>query len=258
MSQRTAKAILPTAFPYTTLCQPSPTRIRIVALCQDFFCLVPNKTPESSTFAMPSGIITPIMVRQPDSSLFIGTGVGSGIVINGQIYYGDSFCAGEIGHATLDPEGPECNCGSKGCLEAYVNGPAIVRRALTIAERYKKEGRQSRLHEFGHELNARHIALAFDENDEVAQKTVHEVARYLGIGLANYINILNPGAIVLGGGVMQGFYNHMINDVKKVIEEHCLTQLINTPISQAKYMDYGAVLGAACLFRDDEKQGIEF
>lgn len=190
--------------------------------------------------------------------VFIGTGVGSGIVINGQIYYGEFFCAGEIGHATLDPEGPECNCGRKGCLEAYVNGPAIVRRALAIAERYKKEGRQTRLHEFGHELNARHIALAFDEQDEVAEKTVREVARYLGIGLSNYINILNPGAIVLGGGVMQGFYNHMINDVKKVIQEHCLTQLINTPISQAKYMDYGAVLGAACLFRDDEKQGIEF
>lgn len=185
--------------------------------------------------------------------IFIGTGVGSGIVIDGSIYYGENFCAGEIGHSTLDIEGPLCNCGRRGCLEVYVNGPAIVRRAAEIAEQWKREGRTTQLLEYGKKLDAKLVAEALENKDEVASQATQDVARRLGAGIANYVNTLNPGEIVLGGGLMKGFYEHMANDIREIMKTHCLQQLANTTVSPAKFMDTGAVIGAACLFHNEEK-----
>ena len=117
----------------------------------------------------------------------VSTGVGAGLVLGGELYQGAAGLAGEIGHVVLEEGGPACACGRRGCLQALVSGPAIARR---WAER---SGRS--------EADAREV-FRLAARDREARAVVAEVARDLGRGLACLVNLLNPGLVVLGGGVM--------------------------------------------------------
>ena len=118
----------------------------------------------------------------------LGTGVGGGLVIDGALVRGASGSAGEIGHTTVDPEGPRCPCGSRGCLEALVGTAAILRRA-----------RQAMPHRG--RLSPEALSQAARGGDRAARRIWRDVGVSLGIGLSNVINLLNPERIVLGGGV---------------------------------------------------------
>lgn len=122
--------------------------------------------------------------------LTVGTGVGSGIILNGRIWEGACGFAGEMGHLTVNPEGEPCNCGSLGCLETEVSAPKIVKNYLAL--------RPSQ-----NEITAEEISHRAHENDMAAQQAFAEAGRYLGIGLSLAINLLNPEKILLGGGVME-------------------------------------------------------
>jgi glucokinase len=133
----------------------------------------------------------------------IGTGIGGGIVLDGQLHHGASDCAGEIGHITIDLDGRRCGCGNYGCLEAYASGPAIARRAVEQIE----SGAQSSLTAIvGGDLSqitAATVYAAAQQGDPVADEVVRTTARYLGAGLANLLNIFNPDLVVIVGGVTQ-------------------------------------------------------
>lgn len=132
----------------------------------------------------------------------LGTGIGSGIIIDGRIYRGTMGFAGEFGHITIDPEGIECACGNIGCLETVASAPNIVRRTR---ERLKRD-RTSSLSRLGvprdREFTAEDIAHAARDGDEMAQVMMERTGMFLGIGLGAVINMLNVDMIVLGGGVM--------------------------------------------------------
>ncbi len=132
----------------------------------------------------------------------VSTGVGAGIVADGRLYGGAKGSAGEIGHTIVDPSGPRCGCGNSGCLEALSSGTAIARRAAEAADRgdsaalaaiKEREGR----------LSARLVADAARKGDVASIAIYEEAGRFLGIALANAVNLLSPEAIILGGGVMQ-------------------------------------------------------
>lgn len=133
----------------------------------------------------------------------IGTGIGGGIVVDGRLLHGASDCAGEIGHTTIDVEGRRCKCGNYGCLEAYASGPAIALRAVEAVQ----AGEPSRLAEFaGGDLaavTAQTVYEAAQAGDPVALEVVTDTARFLGVGLANLVNVLNPELVVVCGGVTQ-------------------------------------------------------
>jgi glucokinase len=122
-------------------------------------------------------------------------------VIDGKLFHGASDVAGEIGHTTIDSTGRRCKCGNYGCLEAYASGPAIALRAVEGIE----SGTPSRLPEFvkGNlsAITAQTVYEAANAGDEFALEVVRETARFLGIGIANIINILNPEVVVVCGGV---------------------------------------------------------
>jgi glucokinase len=131
----------------------------------------------------------------------VSTGVGGGIIADGRLYGGAKGSAGEIGHTVIDPNGPKCGCGNNGCLEALASGTAIARRGAeaakrgdspALAEALKREGR----------LGAKDVAAAAESGDQTAREIFEEAGRYLGIALANLVNLLSPEAIILGGGVM--------------------------------------------------------
>ena len=133
--------------------------------------------------------------------LTIGTGIGGGIVLDGQIYHGASDIAGELGHMTIDSTGRRCKCGNYGCLEAYASGPAIAARAVEGVE----AGAETSLPEYVRgdlsKITAQVVYEAAHDGDEYAREVVHDTAKVLGAGVANIINIFNPQVVVICGGV---------------------------------------------------------
>jgi glucokinase len=130
----------------------------------------------------------------------IGTGIGGGLVFDGKLHHGASDVAGEIGHTTIETEGRRCKCGNYGCLEAYASGPAIAERAREALER-GSESVLPKLAGSAAAITAQHVYNAAREGDALAREVVRDTARYLGAGIANILNLLNPDVVVLAGGV---------------------------------------------------------
>ena len=133
--------------------------------------------------------------------LTIGTGIGGGIVLGGDIYHGASDMAGEVGHMTIDSTGRRCKCGNYGCLEAYASGPQIAARAVEGIE----SGADSALPRYvGGDLSkvtAQVVYEAAHDGDEYADEVVRDTAKFLGAGVASILNIFNPQVVVICGGV---------------------------------------------------------
>jgi glucokinase-like ROK family protein len=131
----------------------------------------------------------------------VGTGVGSGLLLEGQLYRGATGTAGEIGHTTIDENGPVCTCGNRGCLEAYSGGGALVRKAREAVQLHQRTqlsdlvGRP----DFG----VQDVITAARCGDLVAQRIVAEAGSLLGAAVANMVNLFNPGMVVVGGSVSQ-------------------------------------------------------
>jgi len=175
--------------------------------------------------------------------LTLGTGVGGGIILDGKLWRGVDGAAAEIGHMCVDPfGGVACPCGSRGCLEVFASATAIVRMTREASPRYPDSILQGR-----DELTAAMIFEAGKHGDELALEIFRRMGVYLGIGLANLINILNPEMIVIGGGVVNGwdlFEKHMHQQV----EERAFPLLAErVKIVQAKCGDDAGLLGAARL-----------
>lgn len=173
----------------------------------------------------------------------LGTGVGGGIILEGKLWRGVDGSAAEIGHMGVDPfGGVACTCGSRGCLEVYASATAIVRMTREARPRYP----DSVLHS-AEQLTAQQIYDAGMGGDELALEVFRRMGVYLGIGLANLINILNPEMIVIGGGVVNGwdlFAKHMLQQVAE--------RAFPLPAARVKIMpgecgDDAGLLGAAHL-----------
>ena len=135
--------------------------------------------------------------------LTIGTGIGGGLILDGRLYHGASDVAGEIGHATIDGTGRRCKCGNYGCLEAYASGPAIADRAR---EALPDDGDSPMLRLAGGDparITAQTVYDAAQQGDEAAREVVRDTAHFLGTGIANLLNIINPDVVVIAGGVTQ-------------------------------------------------------
>ncbi|MEJ2568643.1 MAG: ROK family protein, partial [candidate division WOR-3 bacterium] len=120
------------------------------------------------------------------AGLTLGTGVGGGFIIDGKVYTGSRGFASEYGHMTIDPNGPLCHCGKKGCLEAFVGSYGIIGRYKSLS---------------GEDLTVREIFDKAKKDEEMALKVVNEFGFYLSIGIKNIVEALDPDIVVLGGGV---------------------------------------------------------
>jgi glucokinase len=133
----------------------------------------------------------------------IGTGIGGGLILNGDLYHGSSDVAGEIGHTTIDSTGRRCKCGNYGCLEAYASGPAIAERAREALAGDEESILPRLVGGDLQKITARTVYDAALKGDETAREVVRDTARFLGTGLANLLNIVNPDVVVLAGGVTE-------------------------------------------------------
>jgi glucokinase len=134
----------------------------------------------------------------------VGTGVGGGIIIDGRLWRGANHSAGEIGHISINPNGPSCRCGSKGCLEVYCNSQAIIGRTTAKLSNGLTPVFKEVLDNSLENLSIKKLFAAARKNDEIASHVIAETAEYLSIGIANVVNILNPEIVVIGGGVADG------------------------------------------------------
>jgi glucokinase len=142
--------------------------------------------------------------RGVDNMVYItvSTGIGGGLILDGRLYRGITDVAGEIGHMTVLPDGPLCSCGARGCLEALASGTAIARDARELAACGRGDQILAAAGGDPAGITAVTLAAAAAAGDAAAESIIKRAARYLGIGIANIINLLNPSLVVLGGGVM--------------------------------------------------------
>lgn len=178
--------------------------------------------------------------------VFVGTGVGSCIVKNGEIIRGATGTAGEIGHIIVDLNGRQCNCGAHGCLEAYASRSAIEKRI----EGALKKGRHSVILDYleeGKSITSSMIRKSIEREDELVTHCVDEASAYLSGGLASIINFINPKLIILGGGLIEAvdyFYKKTIKDAK--------LKCLPVPATKIEFKktalgDFSGVIGAAYL-----------
>jgi glucokinase len=173
----------------------------------------------------------------------LGTGLGGGIILNGKLWRGVDSSAAEIGHMGVDPfGGVACTCGSRGCLEVYASATAIVRMTREARPRYP----HSILHT-SEDLTAEKVYRAGLGGDELAVEVFRRMGVYLGIGLANLINILNPQMIVIGGGVVNGWDLFAKHALQQVAERAFPLPAARIQIRRAECGDNAGLLGAARL-----------
>jgi len=172
----------------------------------------------------------------------IGTGIGGGLILEGKLYHGASDVAGEIGHTTIDTEGRRCKCGNYGCLEAYASGPNIALRAIEALE----AGAESRLPEHvGGELRritAQTVYEAAQDGDELALEVVNDTAKFLGVGIANLLNVFNPEVVVICGGVTLAG-DHLFVPLRREVARRAFK-----PAVQACRIVPGALVGTAGVY----------
>jgi len=175
--------------------------------------------------------------------LTLSTGVGGGVVCHGQLLLGAEGLAGELGHITVDPQGPECSCGQRGHLEALVAGPALVR----AAHRALADHPQSQLHNIP-QLTGEAIARAAHEGDALAQRILEEAGHYLGQALADLCHIFNPEVIILGGGVSRSG-PWLWNAARRTLEARLMRQNYRPSLVPAQLGDDAGLLGAYALWQ---------
>lgn len=177
----------------------------------------------------------------------VGTGIGAGLVLAGQIYRGRGGLAGELGHTIIVPDGPPCNCGNYGCLEALAAGPAIARRAHSAIQ----QGQPSLMAELAGDgpIQPEVVFRAARQGDALAQEVVQQTATFLGLSLANVITFLNPQVIALGGGVIAGGADLLLEPIRQAAARYCgkWIDLSQTPILAARLGETAGVVGVARL-----------
>lgn len=176
----------------------------------------------------------------------VGSGVGAGLLLNGQIYHGSTGSAGEIGHLTVDENGPMCDCGNAGCLEALAGGKAIARFGQEAAQKNQR----TLLSSMGpvEELTARDVSAAARRGDLVAQQIISRAGSYLGIAIAGLVNIFNPRMVVLGGGVSQAG-DLLLQPIRDAIQRRSLpgaarTVKITSAVLRRRSSSMGAIVQA--------------
>ena len=178
--------------------------------------------------------------------IFVGTGIGSGIVQDGKIRYGTTGTAGEIGHIIVDVGGRPCGCGGCGFLEAYASRLAIEKRIIGAL----KKGRKSDIENYlvdDKPIKTSMIRKSLENNDELVTQIINEASEYLASGLASIINFYNPALIILGGGLMNAvdyFYKHS-TEIAKI--KALPTPAVNIRFAKAQLGDFSGVIGAALL-----------
>ncbi|MEA2319953.1 MAG: glucokinase [Solirubrobacteraceae bacterium] len=180
--------------------------------------------------------------------LTIGTGIGGGLLVDGRILRGASGAAGELGHISIEREGPTCpgNCPNRGCLEAFVSGPALAAAGRRAAEAEPGSGLGQAL-AGGREITGPLVTELAHDGDAVAREVLAELGRDLGIGIASLVNIFNPEVVVIGGGLVAAG-DFLLEPARATVAERSVVPARDqVRIVAARFGDESGMLGAAAM-----------
>ncbi|MFZ7136872.1 MAG: ROK family protein [archaeon] len=180
--------------------------------------------------------------------IFVGTGIGGGVVANGQLLSGCNNSGAELGHITLVYDGRKCRCPNKGCLEAYAGGWAIAERAQEAVKKNPENGKfLLSLAGAVQNITSATVAQAFHENDSLANLLVEETGQFLAAGAVSVVNGFNPCCLVFGGGVIEGI-PELVDIVKRELPSRALKSAVtNLKIVKTKLGNNAGAIGAADL-----------
>jgi glucokinase len=184
--------------------------------------------------------------------IFVGTGIGGGLVVNGELVVGQRGSAGEVGHMVLDPKGPRCSCGRRGCAEAFASRTSIERdvrarikdgKKSMVLKLMKKEKRPR--------LTSSVVARALEERDKVMTQVFERAMGYVGMLVGNLVNVLDPEVVVIGGGMAERLGEQMVAPIREVAYEQMLVQRERerVRIVPTELKDMAAPAGAAFIAR---------
>lgn len=183
--------------------------------------------------------------------VFIGTGIGGGLIVNGALYRGFSTGAGEVGHIVVRAGGPRCGCGNRGCLEAVASRTAISRDIRTET---KRKGRRSGSRGPAKQddlLSGKELKAAYDSEDQLVKKIIHRAAKSIGIGIGSILNLLGAEMVVLGGGVIEAFGGDFVDRIQRSAGDIAFDiNFKNAKFTRAELGDDAGVIGAAMLARE--------
>lgn len=182
--------------------------------------------------------------------LTLGTGVGGGLILDGKLYRGTTFSAGEIGHIPLNEDGPKCNCGGVACLERYVGNRYIVEEAVRkIKDGYSTIISDLIKNDFS-KLTSEILSYALKNKDPVAEEIWENVGKKIGIVLAGVVNLLNPELIIIGGGISQ-VGEFLFKTIRETLRERAMSiPKEKVKIVSAKLKDNAGIIGAGILAKE--------
>jgi len=182
----------------------------------------------------------------------VGTGIGAGVIVNGALYHGEHGMAGELGHVTVEPDGPVCACGKRGCLEAVASGRSFGRRAREAAARDPAAGAAIIAEAGGNPraIEGPHVMAAAAKGDALARRLIAELAEYLGRALGNAANLLDPGMIVVGGGLSEAG-DALFGPLAERVKAHLLPSLPAPRVVPAALGYDAGIAGAIALALDE-------
>ncbi len=188
--------------------------------------------------------------------VFPGTGIGGGLIINRKIVHGASGGAGEIGHMTLQMDGPLCGCGKRGCLEALASRIAIAKEIMALILRGESPYLSDKIGTDISKLRSGVIADAIENGEKKVEDIVRRAAYLTGVAIANLINVLSPELVILGGGLVEALGKIYLEEIPKAVKEHAMPFLRKkVQIVKGKLGDDAVALGAALLYvQKDEKK----
>jgi glucokinase len=188
--------------------------------------------------------------------LTIGTGIGGGLILGGEIYRGSTGAGAELGHMAIQMDGPGCqgNCPNRGCVEAFASGTALGREGQAAAES-KPDSALGRLLAAGEEIDGKAVTVAAQAGDQTAIEVFDLVGSRLGVALASYANIFEPEVIVIGGGVIAAG-DLLLDPARRELEARALRPMNRTPVVSAELGEDAGMIGAAAMARIElEREG---
>lgn len=181
-------------------------------------------------------------------AVFVGTGIGGGVVIDKKMYRGFNFVAGEIGHMLVQKNGPKCGCGKKGCFEALASRTAIVNNIINDVKKLKKKSVLSDLIKSNERIKSGALRNAIDKKDKVVTKRITEACEVIGDVLASVCNLMNFDMIVLGGGVIEALGDFMLPIIKQQFNNQVFEAAAKgVKIVPSKLADDAAIYGGLAL-----------
>ncbi len=185
--------------------------------------------------------------------LFIGTGMGGGLILDGRLYTGNDCKGAELGHMVLNMEGPRCNCGQRGCLEAFSSKIGMV----NYIQQQIRKGRTTVMANAISDgvFKSKAMKAAYEANDPVMVEAIDRACKYLAVASGSLVNIFSPQMIVFGGGVMEALGDVFLAGILRYVDAYCLPSIRNSVVfSKAELNDDSILYGALALIHEKENK----